>query len=304
MDQQERRPKQSQLVTVHQLVKEGHEALKDANKQNAMIDAELLALHALGYTRLERILNSNLGVSEQDQKTYRDYISKRCSGIPLQYIINEQEFMGLPFYVDPNVLIPRQDTETLVEVLIEKSKKQSFNKIVEVGVGSGCISISLAKFLPSSRITGIDISDKALEIAKRNAKKNQVEDRIQWSCGDLLNGYQSDEKVDLVVSNPPYITSKDCTELDEDVKEHEPMLALDGGEDGLRFYRDITKQAKNHLRQGGMLAYEIGYNQSKDVRDIMEENGFVQIEEIKDLAYKDRIVLGILDDGLTKQTKR
>ncbi len=300
MDQQGKSPKQGPLLTVHQLVKEGYTYLKDCHKQNASIDAELLALHTLGYTKLERILNSNLQVTEQDQKTYKEYILKRCSGIPLQYITNEQEFMGLSFYVDENVLIPRQDTETLVEVLIEKSKKKPFKRIVEVGVGSGCISISLAKFLPHTQITGIDISMKALEIAKKNAKKNQVDNRIQWLYSNLLSDYQSDQQVDLIVSNPPYITSKDCTELESDVKDHEPILALDGGEDGLNFYRKITKQAKRILVQGGMLAYEIGYNQSKDVRNIMVENGFLHIEEIKDLAYKDRIVLGILDDRLTK----
>ena len=303
MDQLKKYPK-SQFLTVHQLVKEGHQALEDSHKANARIDSELLARHVLGYTRLELILNSNLDVSEEDQETYRECISKRGSGIPLQYITNEQEFMGLPFYVDENVLIPRQDTETLVEILIERGKQKPFEKIIEVGVGSGCISISLAKFLPNVEITGIDISTKALDIARRNAKKNQVENRIVWVCGDVLNDYELEKPVDLIVSNPPYITSKDCGELEEDVKGHEPMLALDGGEDGLGFYRKITKQAKNYLTQGGMLAYEIGYNQSKDVSDIMAENGFVAIEEIKDLACRDRIVIGIWDDGLTKQTKR
>lgn len=290
----------SQFLTVHQLVKEGCKTLTDCKKENAAIDSQLLALHVLGYTKLELILNANLQVSKKNQETYEKYISKRCSGIPLQYITNEQDFMGLSFYVDENVLIPRQDTETLVETLLERGKQNAFKKIVEIGVGSGCISISLAKFLPKVEIIGIDISTKALKIAEKNAKANGVQDRIQWVCGDMLKTYKSQEKVDLIVSNPPYISSKDCTELEVDVKDHEPMLALDGGEDGLGFYRDITKQAKNYLVKGGMLAYEIGYNQSKDVRKIMEENGFVQIEEIKDLAYKDRIVIGIWDDGLTK----
>lgn len=291
---------EDQFLTVHQLVKEGCRVLRECNKENAKIDSELLALHVLGYTRLDLILNYHLGVSKEEQELYETCIAKRCSGIPLQYITNEQEFMGLPFYVDENVLIPRQDTETLVEILIERGKQKDFKRIIEVGVGSGCISISLSKFLPNVEITGIDISTKALEIASRNAKINQVSSRIKWVYGDLLKDYQSEKAVDLIVSNPPYITSKDCLELEEDVKDHEPMLALDGGEDGLGFYRAITKQAKHYLKQGGMLAYEIGYNQSKDVGNIMAENGFVEIEEIKDLAGKDRIVIGIWDDGLTK----
>lgn len=304
MDQKKKSQNQNKLLILHELIKAGQNELELCGKANASIDAELLALHVLGYTKLERILNSKLPVSESNETIYKESISKRCSGVPLQYITNEQEFMGLPFYVDEDVLIPRQDTETLVEVLIDKSKHISLKNIVELGVGSGCISVSLAKFIPDAQIIGVDISKKALQIAKTNAKSNQVEDRIQWVYGDLLNDYKSGEKADLIVSNPPYITSKDCTELEDDVKDHEPMLALDGGEDGLRFYREITRQAKKHLVLGGMLAYEIGYNQSKDVRDIMAENGFVQIEEIKDLAGKDRIVLGILEDRLTKQTTR
>ncbi len=299
MEQKKKNLKQYQLLTAHQLVKEGCKTLEDCNKENAKIDSELLALYVLGYTRLELILNYNLEVSRQDQEVYNNYISRRCGGTPLQYITNEQEFMGLPFYVDENVLIPRQDTETLVEILIERGKLKSFKRIIEVGVGSGCISISLAKFLPETKITGIDISQEALKIAQKNAEKNQVESNVEWVYGDLLKDFKSKELVDLIVSNPPYITSEDCSELEEDVREHEPMLALDGGEDGLGFYREITKQAKNYLIKGGMLAYEIGYNQSKDVSQIMKENGFVQIEEIKDLAYKERIVIGIWNDGLT-----
>ena len=299
MEQLKNYPK-NQCLTVHQLVKEGRQALKGCYKANANIDSELLAHHVLGYSRLDLILNYGVPVSKEDQEAYMACISKRCSGIPLQYITNEQEFMGLPFYVDENVLIPRQDTETLVEILIERGRQKSFKRIIEVGVGSGCISISLAKFLPGVEVTGIDISTKALEIAKKNAVRNQVENRIKWIYGDVLNNHKLDKPVDLIVSNPPYITSKDCGELEDDVKDHEPMLALDGGEDGLGFYRSITKQAKDYLTQGGMLAYEIGYNQSKDVRNIMAENGFVAIEEIKDLACKDRIVIGIWNDELIK----
>ena len=163
------------LLTLHQLILKGKETLGAHAKPDAHIDAELLALHVLGYTKLERILNANIQVESQHIKRYNEYITKRCEGIPLQYIIGDQEFMGLPFYVDPHVLIPRQDTETLVEVLIERSKMTPFKHIIEIGVGSGCISISLAKFLEDVEIVGIDISPKALEIAKRNAEANGVD---------------------------------------------------------------------------------------------------------------------------------
>ena len=293
MEQKKRSQTKSKLLTLHEMISQGQSRLVSCNKADANIDAELIALHILGYTKLERILNSQELISKENTDKYWEYIEKRCSGVPLQYISNEQEFMGLSFYVDENVLIPRQDTETLVEKLIEISKGRQFKNIIEVGVGSGCISISLAKFIPDAHIVGIDISPNALEIAKKNSRTNKVESRIKWVEADILSNYEFDGKVDLIVSNPPYITTKDCGELEEDVKDHEPMLALDGGEDGLKFYREITKQAKKHLLKGGVLAYEIGYNQGEDVRKIMDENGFVEIEVIKDLAGKDRIVLGI-----------
>jgi len=279
-------------LTLHQLIYNGEEILTAHHKADAFIDAELLALHVLGYTKLERILNANLQVKDKDIALYKHYIKKRCQGIPLQYITNEQEFMGLPFYVDPDVLIPRQDTETLVEVLIEQSKQTPFNRIIEVGVGSGCISISLAKFLDNVTITGIDISTKALKIATKNAKINKVEDQIQWIHGDLLKDYKEGEKVDLIVSNPPYITTKDYHALDAEVKEHEPIIALEGGQDGLDFYRKITAQAKKYLVKGGTLAYEIGYNQGQAVMALLNKEGFIEVETIKDLTGKGRVVLG------------
>lgn len=281
-------------LTLHQLIHNGKETLLEHHKADAHIDAELLALYVLGYTKLERILNANKQVEDEDITRYKDYIEKRSQGIPLQYITNQQEFMGLSFYVDPSVLIPRQDTETLVETLIERSKQTPFNRMIEIGVGSGCISISLAKFLGDVRITGIDISKEALAIAEKNAKTNQVEDRISWIYGDLLTDYTGDKNMDLIVSNPPYISTDDYNALDADVKEQEPMLALEGGADGLDFYRKITSQSKEYLTQGGMLAYEIGYNQGESVKALLKENGFTQIEIIKDLAHKDRVVLGRL----------
>ena len=288
--------KKNNPLTLHQLIHNGKETLMGQHKADAHIDAELLALHVLGYTKLDRILNANRQVEDEDMIRYNSLIEQRCQGIPLQYITNEQEFMGLSFYVDSDVLIPRQDTETLVEVLIEKSKERPFNRIIEIGVGSGCISISLAKFLQNVKITGIDISKKALIIAERNAKANHVEDCINWIHSDLLMDYKGDKDVDLIVSNPPYITTDDYHALDLDVRGHEPILALEGGLDGLDFYRKITTQSKEYLARGGMLAYEIGYNQGKAVAGLLKENGFTQIEVIKDLAHKDRIVLGRLEE--------
>lgn len=287
--------KEKNPLTVNQLIDYGVKILHSYHKVDAHIDAELLALYVLGYTKLDRILNGNQQVKDQHITQYKRYINQRCQGTPLQYITQEQEFMGLSFYVDHNVLIPRQDTEILVETLIKESRHTPFKNIIEIGVGSGCISISLAKFLPDAYITGIDVSKNALQIAILNAKKNGVQERILWEYGNLLNDYRGGKNIDLIVSNPPYIPTEDCNDLAEEVKKHEPMLALNGGTDGLDFYRAITVQAKNYLNTNGMLAYEIGYNQGQEVVNLLKENGFVKIELIKDLAGKDRVVIGRLE---------
>ncbi len=281
-------------LNLHQLIDKGTRFLMQHGQADAHIDGELLALYAFGYTKLDRILKGKLPVTDDQARLYQSYLEQRSQGIPLQYISNEQEFMGLSFYVDPHVLIPRQDTETLVELLLEKSKTTPFRRIIEIGVGSGCISISLAKFLKKVDIIGIDISQEALAIADKNAKKHEVEDQITWLQGDLLTNYPAKQKSDLIVSNPPYIPKEDIKSLAVEVRKQEPILALEGGLDGLDFYRKITSQATDHLVQGGSLAYEIGYNQGQAVKELMTDNGFTQIEIIQDLTHKDRIVIGQL----------
>ena len=283
-----------QKVTVSQLVAIGRKTLESCGKADAAIDTRLLALHVFNYTSSDLILHGNDEVSDSMKESYMQMIIQRSQGIPLQYITNNQEFMGLTFYVDERVLIPRQDTETLVETIIEYSKKNRVEKALEVGVGSGCISISLVHYIKGIDVTAIDICENALAVAKKNVKAHQLEEHITLLQSDLFKAYDGkEESLDLIVSNPPYITLDECSELMEEVKEHEPRKALTDEGDGLKFYREITKNGKKYLKKNGLLAYEIGYLQGSDVCQILEQEGFYNIKLIQDLAGKDRVVIGM-----------
>lgn len=280
-------------VTVNELIARGTAILDAYKKQDAKIDARLLAMHLLECNMAELLLHADRVIVMHMQESYMYMIAKRAQGIPLQYITKNQEFMGLPFYVDERVLIPRQDTEVLVETLLDYAKHYEFAKGLEIGVGSGCISISLAHYVPELVMTGIDICEDALTVAKKNALTNQVESRITFLKSDIFANYEGDEEsLDFIVSNPPYITREECKELMIEVKEYEPLKALTDGGDGLYFYREITKASKKWLKPQGLLAYEIGYLQGEAVCDILKNEGFEKIEVIKDLQGHDRVVLG------------
>jgi len=254
-------------------------------------EIELLVMNVCGLKKIDLILKSDEIIPENVLLKIEKLIQKRLKGIPIQYLLGNQEFMGLNFIVTENVLIPRQDTEILVEEIISRYKNESNLKILDIGTGSGAISISLAKFLKKAEVFSIDISKEALTVAKLNAKKNKVADQITFIESNLFENLTAKESFDIIVSNPPYIPSKDILELQNEVKDYEPMLALDGGEDGLDYYREITKKSVDHLKKDGLLAYEIGYNQGIDVSKLLE-NDFHHIEIIKDLQKHDRVVLG------------
>ncbi len=235
----------------------------------------------------------------QDEKIVEDYfnvIDVRASHIPLQHITKTQDFMGMTFTVNEHVLIPRQDTEILVEKALSVMKDG--DKILDMCTGSGCIAISIAK-LKNVEVTAVDISSEALKVSKKNAADlgaSNVE-FIESNLFDKIKEYctsKNCKKYDIIVSNPPYIKSLDIEELMAEVKEYEPRLALDGDEDGLKFYNAITKEAKDFLKVGGYLIYEIGCDQADDLRRIMDKNGFTDIEIIKDLAGLDRVCVGVL----------
>ena len=256
------------------------------------LDVETLLQKALGVDRLYILLNLDKDLSEDEEKTFNKFIEERLNNRPIAYIVGNREFMGLDFYVQEGVLIPRPDTEVLVEEVIEIAKDKGQIEILDIGAGSGAITVSLAKYLENAKLTSVDISEIALEIAKKNAISNNVEDRINFVKSDLFSSLNKNQKFDIIVSNPPYIKREVIDTLDKQVKDFEPYNALEGGIDGLDFYRAITTQAKDYLKEGGVLAYEVGHDQSEDVSKLMEMDGYTNIYTLKDLQQIDRVVIG------------
>lgn len=259
--------------------------LKNQGIDEFSSDARFLLLDCFNLKSSDFILNKD---KEIDEKPYFEMIEKRIGGMPVQYITGKTEFMSLDFYVNESVLIPRQDTELTVEKIIEDCKNQRV-KILDICTGSGCIAISLDKYL-EGEVFAFDISEKALEVAKRNNALNET--KVTFFKDNALNPENEYEGFDVVVSNPPYIESETVEGLEDKVKEFEPTLALDGGIDGLDFYRKITPYAYEVLKRGGKLYFEIGYNQSDAVSHLLSTNGFKNVTVEKDYNNNDRLVYG------------
>lgn len=328
-------------MTLYDLLKEGSSMLQQAGDTDAENDAKLLLLNAFDLNlvhflmdRLRPLSETDAAVQEQIQN-YRAMVAKRASRVPLQQILGSQEFMGLDFFVNEHVLIPRQDTETLVELVLEEQqgkqqeeqqekqqvqqlegqqKKQQEQqpeeqqkkqrgqqpeeqpgkprKLLDLCTGSGCIAISLAVKGGFESVTATDLSEEALKVAERNARTHQVP--IRFFQGDLFSALpQSEVKTfDIITSNPPYIPTAVIATLEPEVREHEPMMALDGTEDGLKFYRQIAKEAGSWLKPGGSIYLEIGYDQGEAVSGLLEDAGFTNVRVVKDLPGKDRVVCG------------
>lgn len=255
---------------------------------NADFEARQIIMSALQLSQSDLIIRANQTVSNKDIETAHSLLSRRKNGEPLQYILGSTEFMSLDFTVTPDTLIPRADTETLAETVCNIIGNNSVS-LLDIGTGSGCIGISIAHYKNAS-VTLLDKSEKALKIAKKNAKKHNI--NAKFLNMDILENYPK-EKFDIIVSNPPYIETDVIDTLQTEVKDHEPLSALDGGNDGLIFYRRIVKIAPNMLNNNGVLAFEIGYNQGKAVYDLMQ-NDFTGVEIIKDLCGNDRVVTGYL----------
>lgn len=259
------------------------------------LDVEMLLKKALGdvdsmYIRM--YLDKEL--TDEQEKYFLEMIKERLNERPIAYIIGNREFMGLDFFVKEGVLIPRPDTETLVEEIIElcKNKSEQIN-ILDIGTGSGAITVSLAKYIENSKVMSFDISDIPLEVGKVNAINNEVDNKIEFVKSDVFSAIKDTEKqFDVIVSNPPYIPKKDIETLHTQVKDYEPYNALEGGEDGLDFYRQITKESIDYLKQGGILAYEVGHDQAEDVSEIMKSYGYTKIYKKKDIQGIDRVVIG------------
>lgn len=269
----------------------GVKQLEDAGITEASLDARLLLEHVCHTNRNDLIVYPDKEVESSCEESYVNCIKKRSERIPLQHIMGKQEFMGLEFYVNQHTLIPRQDTE----ILVEEAMKHIHDgmAILDVCTGSGCILISLLKYSNDCKGVGIDISPEALQVASQNAK-NLLEDTCQYSFfeGNLFEALEDSEKYDIIVSNPPYIPTDVIATLEPEVKDHEPITALDGMEDGLFFYKKIVHEIGSYLHRNGMLFFEIGYDQAKDVSKLMSDMGFVDINIIKDYAGLDRVVFG------------
>lgn len=269
-------------------MQEGEKILQEAGIVDAKNDAWLLLAmvckvdHTYYYMHMEEEL-----MSEQ-QDEYRVVIRKRAEHVPLQYITGEQEFMGLPFKVNSNVLIPRQDTETLVEEALKVIRPGM--KVLDMCTGSGCILISILKNVLNVEGVGCDISKQALIVAKENAKLNNVVATFERS--DLFDHVT--ETFDVIVSNPPYIRTEEIATLMPEVCQFEPVGALDGKEDGLFFYRKMIAESSKYLNPNGVILFEIGYDQGQDVSLMLKEAGYQDVQIVKDLAQNDRVVIGRL----------
>lgn len=250
--------------------------------ERARLDAESLLLHLIGKNRAWLLAHSDEEFGGCKAIGYAALLDRRQHGEPIQYITGECEFYGLPFHVTPGVLIPRPETEHLVEKALALAACFERPRIVDVGAGSGAIAVALAHALPKAELTSIDVSPKALEVARANALGNGVEERIRFLEGDLLQPV-GNEKFDLVVSNPPYVPNADRSSLSVEVRDYEPSLALFAGQDGLDIYRRLIPAAYAVLEQNGFLLLEIGYGQADAIGALLRQSGFSEVEHVPDL---------------------
>ena len=295
-------------LTVKQITDIGTKQLEANGIADARRDSDTLYCYMVGVPESKLFTEYQYTLQEVLCEKYFELIDRRASGEPLQYIVGYTAFMGLPFKVAPGVLIPRQDTETLVEdaiSILETGRirgsaacapKKNWD-VLDLGTGSGAIGVSLARIVDKCNVTMTDISKDALKIAKENAKSNGVEKKVKFLEGDLfapLGGVLGSKKFDMIISNPPYIPTEVIETLQREIKEHEPRVALDGGEDGLDCYRKIAGALPKHLKKGGVLLLEIGHDQRDAVTQILFEAGiFEDIRCFQDLARRDRVVFAV-----------
>ena len=281
-------------MTIKETLRKGMIQLKTENVTEPNLKARLIMQYILNKPRQYLIIYDNQVLTLRQEVNYFKAIKRLINGEPIQHITHQQEFMKLNFFVNEDVLIPRPDTEILVEEVTKIARKINAKKILDMCTGSGAIAVSLAKYLDNVEITAVDISEKSLDVAKTNAKNNEIENKITFIESNLFENIVN-EKYDIIVSNPPYIRKDVIKTLTKEVQK-EPKIALDGGYDGLDFYRKITHQSEEYLKFNGYLCFEIGYDQKKDVIKIInDEKKFTGTYSKKDLCDNDRIIVTRLD---------
>ena len=265
---------------------------------NPRLDAELLLAHTLNLKRIDLYLSFDRVLNDQERAIFKGLIKKRASHEPVAYILGKKEFMSFAFKVTPEVLIPRPETELLVEEVLRVIRNSKFeirnSKLVEIGTGSGNIAVSLAELLPGCQIYATDSSPETLGVAQDNIRAFGLEDRISLLCGNLFEPLQDlglNQEIDFIVSNPPYIAQEEWEDLPTEVRNFEPRIALDGGREGLEFYRRIIKEAPGYLKGGGFLALEMGMGQSEKIKDLYDTQNYLDPHIIKDYQRIDRVII-------------
>lgn len=278
-------------LNVQQILMQGYDILKNEGIDTYIIDCQLILAKVLEVDRFFISTNKDLEVDEISVNSFMELIEKRRHKMPVKYITENCEFMGIDFYICKGVLIPRPDTETLVLKVIDEIKDNKYKAICDVCCGSGIIGISLAEIIKNAQVSCYDISNIAVNVTKVNIDRLLLAGRVEVKKSDLLQvPINEDKKFDVLVSNPPYIRGEVIPHLMEDVKNFEPYEALYGGEDGLDFYRSITRSSRKVLLKRGLIAFEIGQDQKNDVEAILISNGFDEIEVVKDLSGKNRVI--------------
>jgi release factor glutamine methyltransferase len=283
------------MITVLESIKLSTEFLEKKGIESPRINAELMLAKILNCKRLDLYLSFDRPLNENETDLYREFIRRRSKFEPLQYILGSVEFYGMEFKVDKSVLIPRPETEILVETILGSVEKNSSLNILDIGTGSGIIAVCLARYLPTSLITATDSSESALVVAKGNAELNGVGMQIDFKISDILSDAENPEnQFDIIVSNPPYISVEEYQKLAPELRLHEPQSALTDNSDGLNFFKIITGKSKVLLKRGGKLFLEVGQGQSKNVSDILQIEEFSNIKIKKDYQEIDRVISGEL----------
>lgn len=290
------------MITLRELLKEGEARLNAHGIENSTMEARILLQHICDFDWARYLMQADTEADPQEEYKFLKLIDQRCTHYPLQYIMGSADFMGIDFMVNDSVLIPRLDTEVLVETILEKANLEG-GSFIDMCTGSGCIAVSLMVHGKYAKGVGVDVSKRALDTARLNGFFNRDRwmrdgrnvDSLTWIHSNLFENLVGDDCVetfDMIVSNPPYIPAEVIETLMPEVRDHEPRLALEAADEGLEFYKKITKEAVNWLKPDGWLFYEIGCEQGEAVSQILNENGFKDIHTVKDLAGLDRVVYG------------